>query len=88
MIRAASAVLRHPALWPVALRQVRRLAAPGWWRRSPFLPLPPRDYLRFRMVTQYGDSERAPDPHDVLNYLAWCREWDRRARSRGPRPGS
>ena len=48
---ALVAVVRHPTLWMTGLRQVFRLAAPGWWRRSPHLPLPPDDYLRFRLVT-------------------------------------
>jgi hypothetical protein len=76
VIRAAVvAVVGHPSLWPTAWRQVRRLAAPGWWRRAPFLPLPPREYVEFRLQTQYGDAERAPTPHDVVNYLTWCRQW-------------
>jgi hypothetical protein len=39
--------------------------------------MPPRDYLRFRMVTQYGDADRPPEPTDVVAYLTWCRDWDR-----------
>ncbi len=77
MIRVAFAVVRRPALWPTAVRAVRRTATPGWWHRRPFLPVPSGDYLRFRMVTQYGETDRQPDPADVLNYLAWCRDWDR-----------
>ncbi|HVM66168.1 MAG TPA: hypothetical protein VMU14_14975 [Acidimicrobiales bacterium] len=72
---AARAVLRRPDLWPTAVRQVLVLAAPGWWRRRPFLPLPDRDYLRFRLVTQYGDAEHAPEPADVVAYLHWCRSY-------------
>jgi hypothetical protein len=53
--------------------QLRRTAAPGWWRRAPFLPLPSPDYLRFRMITQYGDPDHRPVPADVLNYLTWCK---------------
>ena len=79
MFRVALAVVRRPSLWPTALRQARRTAAPGWWRRAPFLPVPSGEYLRVRLLTQYGDSDRAPDPHDVLNYLAWCRDWDRQS---------
>lgn len=79
MIRVTLAVLRRPALWPTAARIARRTATPGWWRRPPFLPVPSGDYLRFRLVTQYGETERPPDPADVLDYLAWCREWDRSA---------
>lgn len=77
MIRAGLAVLRRPALWPTAVRQLRRTAVPGWWRRPPFLPLPSADYRRFRMVTQYGDPDHPPEPADVVNYLVWCRDWDR-----------
>ena len=72
--RAAAAVARHPVLWPTALRQVRVLAAPGWWRRAPHLPLPAPDYLRFRLQTAYGD-QRDPEPGDVVTYLHWCRAW-------------
>ena len=77
MIRVAIAVLGRPSLWPVAIRTARRTAPPGWWRRPPFLPTPSGDYLRFRLVTQYGETDRQPDPDDVLDYLAWCRDWDR-----------
>jgi len=76
-LRVTWALLRRPALWWPTVRQVSRLAPEGWWRRPPFLPLPSRDYLRFRMETQHGDLEHAPDPADVLNYLSWCRAWDR-----------
>jgi hypothetical protein len=72
-VRAVVAVLRHPSLWWTGVRQARRLAAPGWWRRSPFLPLPDREYLRFRLVTQYGDPDHEPEPEDLLTYLRWCR---------------
>ena len=61
------------------MRQLFRLAAPGWWRRPPFLPLPDPDYLRFRLQTAYGDDRRAPDPADVITYLHWCRQWPSRA---------
>ena len=76
LVDACRAVLRRPGLWPVAVRQVVVLAAPGWWHRRPFLPLPDPAYLRFRLVTAYGgDGSRPPDPEDVVTYLAWCRAW-------------
>jgi hypothetical protein len=77
VIAIAWAVARSPRLWPTAVRQVRRLAARGWWRRWPFLPLPPRSYLRFRLLTQYGDASHDAQRGDVLNYLRWCQHWDR-----------
>jgi hypothetical protein len=71
---AVSGVLRRPALWPTAVSQAVRLARPGWWRRPPFLPLPDRDYVRFRMQTAYGSAGN-PAPDDLVAYLKWCREF-------------
>lgn len=65
-------ILARPRLWPTALRQVRRLARPHWWRQSPYLPVPDREYLRFRMETQYGASGE-PVAADIVAYLEWCR---------------
>ena len=76
-VRVGWALARRPGLWATGIRQAARLAAPGWWRRRPFLPVPSGEYLRFRMVTQYGDPAHRPEPGDVLDYLAWCRRWDR-----------
>lgn len=73
--KAAGAVLVRPLLWGTAIRQVFVLAGAGWWRRPPFLPLPDRAYLRFRLQTAYGDPERDPEPADVVTYLHWCRAW-------------
>jgi hypothetical protein len=41
------------------------------------LPRPDPDYLRFRLVTAYGTTERAADPDDVVAWLRWCRSWRR-----------
>lgn len=75
-LAATRALVRHPALWPTALSQVWRLAGKGWWRRPPFLPLPDRAYLRFRVHTAYG-VDRDPDPADIVTWLQWCRAWRR-----------
>lgn len=71
------AVLVRPRLWVTALRQLRRLARRDWWRRAPFLPLPGRAYLGFRLETQYGGGSRRPAPHDVIHYLSWCQQIER-----------
>ena len=73
-LRVLLAVLARPRLWAVGTRQFRAVVAPGWWRRRPWLPIPDRDYLRFRLVTQYGDPSHEPEPDDVVAYLQWCRE--------------
>lgn len=72
---AVLAVLRRPDLWWTGLRQAARLAPPGWWRRSPHLPLPSPEYLRFRMVTAYGGDGTPDDDgaRDLVTYLEWCR---------------
>jgi len=73
-LRAAVAVGRHPSLWVTGLRQALVLAAPGWWHRRPFLPLPTAEYLSFRLQTAYGGAgDRPPDPGDLVTYLHWCR---------------
>jgi len=28
-----------------------------WYRHAPFLPIPPRDYMQWRMFTAYGDEQ-------------------------------
>jgi hypothetical protein len=70
------AVLVRPALWGTAVRQVFRLARDRWWRRPPYLPVPDRRYVRFRLETAYGtDGERRAA--DLVRYLEWCRVTDR-----------
>ncbi|MFM8304205.1 MAG: hypothetical protein ACKOA9_07920 [Actinomycetota bacterium] len=85
--RAVWAVVLRPALWTTALRQSRRLARSGWWRRAPFLPAPDPGYLRFRMEAQYGSPTQRPRPADLLTYLELCRaqETDTRRRARAAR---
>ncbi|CAB4957529.1 unannotated protein [freshwater metagenome] len=71
-------VLRHPSLWPTAIGAAFRLSPKGWWMLPPFLPIPDRAYLEFRMETQYG-SNAEPVASDVLSYLRWCRDEARRS---------
>jgi hypothetical protein len=76
-VRAVLAVVRRPSLWITAIRQTFRLAPTGWWYRAPFLPLPDRRYLSFRLETQYGNSVQTTEPRDLVTYLAWCRSYQR-----------
>ena len=73
MIRGVRAVLARPRLWAVAIVTARAALPVGWWRRRPFLPLPDRRYVRFRLLTQYGSADAEPDPMDLVRYLEWCR---------------
>jgi len=78
-LRAFLAIVVRPRLWWPALRQLARIARPQWWRRAPFLPVPPAGYLRFRLETAYG-SVTAP-PRDLVAYIDWCSDATRTART-------
>ncbi len=45
-----------------------------WYLTPPFLPLPPRDYLRWRMYTAYGDEYTVPPVEDVIRFARWRRK--------------
>jgi hypothetical protein len=45
-----------------------------WWRRPPFLPVPDRTYLRWRMYTAYADESAVPPADDVVRFARWRRE--------------
>ena len=64
------------------MAQAIRFAPDGWWRRPPFVPLPPVDLVRLRSETMYGDPAREPSPADVVVWLEWCRAQDRPSKSR------
>ena len=76
--RAALSLLRRPDLWITGARQALRLAAPGWWKRGSHLPVPDRDYMHFRLVTQYGGDNPRANGADLIQYLEWCRAESRR----------
>jgi hypothetical protein len=50
----------------------------GWCARAPFLPLPPAEYMRWRMYTAYGDESAVPPVKDVLRFARWRRDLLRR----------
>jgi len=49
-----------------------------WYRRPPFLPLPPPEFLRWRMHTAYGDEHAVPPLEDVLRFARWRRQFFQR----------
>ena len=66
--------LRRPSLAADLLRVVWRFRSRDWYRRPPFLPLPARDYVRWRMYTAYGDYDAVPSAEDVVRYARWAAE--------------
>lgn len=74
----AGLALRRPALVPHLMGAAWAFRARGWWRRPPFLPLPPAEYLRWRMETAYGDAEATPPDDEVERFLRWATRMRRR----------
>lgn len=64
--------LRDPATGAALLRVGWRFRRRHWWRRPPFLPLPDRTYLRWRMHTAYGEHDTVPPAEDVIRYARWA----------------
>ena len=61
----------HPLLARDLLRVAWRFRSRGWWHRPPFLPLPDREYVRWRMHTAYGDADVVPPAEDLVKYARW-----------------
>ena len=71
-LKLALRALRHPSLGVSLLRVAWRFRRRQWYRRPPFLPLPAKDYLRWRMHTAYGDADAVPPAEDVERYARWA----------------
>lgn len=70
---AARAVVR-PRLALDLLATAWAFRRRSWWRRAPFLPVPDRTYLRWRMYTAYADEAAVPPVDDVIRFARWRRE--------------
>jgi len=68
---AARAAL-NPPLAADLLRVAWRFRTRGWYRRFPFLPIPSRKYVRWRMHTAYGEYDVVPPVEDVVRYARWA----------------
>jgi hypothetical protein len=71
--RLALRALVQPSLAADLLRVAWRFRARNWYRRAPFLPLPDRTYVAWRMHTAYGDHHAVPPIDDVIRYARWAR---------------
>jgi hypothetical protein len=71
LLRVAARSLLRPRLLATMLATGWRFRRRDWYRRPPFLPLPPADYMRWRLHTAYGDEHGAPSPAELEAYVRW-----------------
>ncbi|HSH45839.1 MAG TPA: hypothetical protein VK966_08285 [Longimicrobiales bacterium] len=76
-------VARRPSLAGAMLGAAWRFRGRGWWRRPPFLPVPPAEYVAWRLHTAYGDDGRTPTAAELSRYLRWANRMHRTRRSGG-----
>jgi hypothetical protein len=62
----------HPGDGVALLRVAWRFRSRNWYRRAPFLPLPDREYVRWRMHTAYGRDDAVPPAEDLIRYGRWA----------------
>jgi len=62
----------NPATGLALVRVGWRFRRRNWMTRFPFLPLPDRAYLAWRMYTAYGDGHAIPPASDVIRYARWA----------------
>ncbi|HEY0242132.1 MAG TPA: hypothetical protein VGC52_05665 [Gemmatimonadaceae bacterium] len=71
-LRLALRSLTRPSLAIDLIRVAWRFRSRGWYTRFPFLPIPDRTYVRWRMYTAYGDYDAIPPAEDVERYARWA----------------
>lgn len=69
--RFAGIALRHPRLIPPLLAAAWRFRRRRWYAQPPFLPVPPAEYVEWRMQTAYGSSDVVPPADHLRRYLQW-----------------
>ncbi len=75
--------MRRPWLIPAMLATAWAFRANRWYRRLPFLPIPSKAYMRWRMETAYGDGSAVVPSGDLERYLRWGSDMRRRMKGSG-----
>ena len=73
-LQLTARALVNPRLAVDLLRTAWAFRRRRWWAIAPFLPLPDRTYLRWRMYTAYASEDAVPPLEDVVNFARWRRE--------------
>jgi len=74
----ARLALRRPSVLPHLVGAAWAFRSRDWYRRPPFLPLPSRTYLRWRLETAYGDPDVVPPLDELERFLRWGSQMRRR----------
>ena len=72
MLTLTARSVANPAVAVALVRVAWRFRRRGWLLRLPFLPVPDRDYVRWRMYTAYGAEDAIPPADDVIRYARWA----------------
>lgn len=64
--------LVSPSLALALLTVLWRFRRRGWFTRFPYLPVPSRPYVAWRMYTAYGSEDALPSAHEVERYARWA----------------
>ncbi|HEY0995543.1 MAG TPA: hypothetical protein VGD77_06105 [Gemmatimonadaceae bacterium] len=65
-------LLLRPLDLVALLRLMWRFRRREWMRHPPFLPVPSTIYLRWRMLTAYGDENALPQADELLRFARWA----------------
>ena len=64
--------LRRPHRIPAILGLGWAFRARGWYRRFPFLPWPPSEFIAWRMETAYGSADASPPADELERFVVWA----------------
>ena len=74
VLRLAVRAVVNPRLAVDLLRTAWAFRRRRWWAAAPFVPIPDRTYLRWRMYTAYASEGAVPPVEDVIRFARWRRE--------------
>ena len=79
----AKLAIRRPWLIPAMLAMAWAFRANRWYLKPPFLPLPSKAYMKWRMETAYGEGFTVVPSEDFERYLRWGSDLRKRMKDGG-----